>query len=96
MDTSLILPDNQHSLATIDSGIPALFVHAGDKAAYRFIEFFTANIHNPNTRRAYYRAVTRFSHWCTRHGVELTKVNPVLVAKYVQELGAEMQPPTVK
>jgi integrase/recombinase XerD len=96
MDTSLILPTDQHSLATLDSGIPALFVHAGDRAAYRFIEFFTANIHNHNTRRAYYRAVIRFSSWCTRHGVELTQVNPVLVARYVQELGAEMQPPTVK
>jgi integrase/recombinase XerD len=96
MDNPLVLPNNQHSLTTIDSGVPALFVHAGDRAAYRFIEFFTANIHNPNTRLAYYRAVSRFSHWCERHGVELTKVNPVLVAKYVQEMGSEMQPPSIK
>jgi integrase/recombinase XerD len=96
MDNALILDNGQHSLAAIDSGVPALFVHAGDKAAYRFIEFFTANIHNPNTRRAYYRAVTRFSRWCERYSVELTTVNPVLVAKYVQELGSDMQPPTVK
>ncbi|RIK34995.1 MAG: integrase [Chloroflexi bacterium] len=96
MDNPLIITDSQHSLAALDSGIPALFVQAGEGAAYRFIEFFTANIHNPNTRRAYYRAVTRFSYWCTRYGVELTQVNPVLVAKYVQELGTEMQPPTVK
>src|SRR5678815_4483646 len=96
MDNALIFDNDQHSLILTDKGIPALFVRAGDKAAYRFIEFFTANIHNPNTRLAYYRAVIRFSRWCTRHGVELTKVNPVLVAKYVQELGTEVQAPSVK
>src|SRR5262245_31662892 len=96
MDNPLVLPNDPHSLALTDKGIPALFVHAGDQAAYRFIEFFTANIHNPNPRMAYYRAVTRFSRWCERYGVELTKVNPVLVAKYVQELGAEVQAPSVK
>jgi len=96
MENSLIVPVNLHSIALTDKGIPPLFVHAGDQAAYRFIEFFTANIHNPNTRMAYYRAVTRFSYWCDRHGVELTQVNPVLVAKYVQELGEVVEPPTVK
>ncbi len=34
---------------------PALIGDAGDQAARRFIEFFTANIRNPNTRAAYAR-----------------------------------------
>jgi hypothetical protein len=33
----------------------ALVAAAGPRAAYRFLEFFTAQIRNPNTRRAYAR-----------------------------------------
>jgi hypothetical protein len=33
--------------------VPALIADAGEPAAWRYIEFFTANIRNPNTRRAY-------------------------------------------
>jgi len=36
--------------------VPALIVDAGEPAAWRYVEFFTANIRNPNTRRAYARA----------------------------------------
>ena len=32
--------------------LPALIADAGDKAALRFLEFFTVNIRNPNTRAA--------------------------------------------
>jgi|HubBroStandDraft_6_1064221.scaffolds.fasta_scaffold704365_2 hypothetical protein len=31
---------------------PALVAAAGARASYRFLEFFTAQIRNPNTRRA--------------------------------------------
>ncbi|MBP1860572.1 hypothetical protein [Rhizobium herbae] len=34
---------------------PAIVAAAGDHLSYRFFEFFTANIRNPNTRRAYGR-----------------------------------------
>jgi hypothetical protein len=34
---------------------PALVASAGDRAQERFIEFFTANIRNRDTRRAYAR-----------------------------------------
>ena len=33
--------------------VPALIADAGEPAAWRYIEFFTANIRNSNTRRAY-------------------------------------------
>ncbi len=36
--------------------VPALIADAGDAAGWRYVEFFTANIRNPNTRRAYARA----------------------------------------
>ena len=46
------------ALATPVDGhlVPALIADAGEPAAWRYIEFFTANIRNPNTRRAYARA----------------------------------------
>ena len=39
------------------AGVPAVVMAAGEKAGLRFVEFFTANIRNPNTRRAYHRAL---------------------------------------
>jgi hypothetical protein len=42
---------------------PALIAAAGERASYRFFEFFTANIRNPNTRRAYARAAVEFFDW---------------------------------
>jgi hypothetical protein len=39
---------------------PALAAAAGARASYRFFEFFTAQIRNPNTRRAYARAAKEF------------------------------------
>ncbi len=76
--------------------LPAIITDAGDKAAFRFVEFFTATIRNKNTRSAYFNAVQRFCTWCTRHGLELTQVNPVHVAAYVEQLGQERSIPTVK
>jgi hypothetical protein len=32
--------------------LPALITHAGEKAAWRFLEFFTVNIRNKNIRAA--------------------------------------------
>ena len=43
----------------------------GDEAAWRYVEFFTANIRNPNTRRAYVRACNRFFGWCEDRGLTL-------------------------
>ena len=37
--------------------LPVLVSQAGERAGMRFLEFFTATIRNPNTRRAYARAV---------------------------------------
>ena len=40
--------------------LPAPIAAAGERAAYRFLEFFTAQIRDPNTRRAYARNVGDF------------------------------------
>jgi hypothetical protein len=51
--------------------VPALIAAAGDAAGWRYVEFFTANIRNPNTRRAYARACSRFFAWCEARGLIL-------------------------
>ena len=33
--------------------VPALIADRGEQASWRYVEFFIANIRNPNTRRAY-------------------------------------------
>jgi hypothetical protein len=49
--------------------VPALIADLGDEAAWRYVEFFTANIRNPNTRRAYARSCARFFAWCDDRGL---------------------------
>jgi len=36
--------------------LPVLVAAAGERTSMRFLEFFAADIRNPHTRRAYYRA----------------------------------------
>lgn len=76
--------------------VPTLFTGAGEQASYRFIEYFAARIRNPHTREAYFRAVNRFSHWCTHHQLELIKLNPVVIASYIEELQGELGVTSVK
>jgi hypothetical protein len=45
-------------------------VNEGERASYRFFEFFTANIRNPHTRRAYARAAAEFFDWLAAKGVK--------------------------
>jgi site-specific recombinase XerD len=78
------------------AGVPAIISAAGRKASFRFIEFFTANIRNPNTREAYGRAVREFCQWCEEHAFTLQALNPVLVAGYVEVLGRNYSKPSVK
>lgn len=48
--------------------LPALIAGAGERASWRFLEFFTVNIRNPNTRAAYGRAAA-FLRWCEAQGI---------------------------
>ena len=69
------------------SALPALIAGAGDRAALRFLEFFTVNIRNRNTRAAYARAAAVFLRWCEGQGIaRLPDVQPVHVAAYVEQL----------
>jgi hypothetical protein len=50
--------------------LSALIAGAGDRAALRFLEYFTVNIRNRNTRAAYARAAAAFLHWCDGQGID--------------------------
>lgn len=61
--------------------MPMLATQAGERAGVRFLEFFTANIRNPNTRRAYARAADEFLTWCAVVGVSsLSAITPLHVS----------------
>jgi hypothetical protein len=49
--------------------LPAIIARAGQGAKVRFLEFFTVNIRNQNTRAAYSRAAVEFLHWCEEQGM---------------------------
>lgn len=76
--------------------MPALIKGAGERAGKRFQEFFGANIRNENTRAAYLCAVRSFSAWCVCREITLKSVEPLMVAAYIDELGLQYTPPTVK
>ena len=76
--------------------VPALVAAAGKQAGWRFVEFFTANIRNPNTRRAYARACSWFFAWCEDRGLTLTTIRPHDVGAWVEQLQDKHGPPGVK
>jgi site-specific recombinase XerD len=76
--------------------VPALIADAGDAAGWRYVEFFTANIRNPNTRRAYARACARFFAWCDGRGLTLTAIRSHDVANYIETVQRTHSAPGVK
>jgi integrase/recombinase XerD len=76
--------------------LPSLIRAQGERASRRFIEFFTANIRNRNTRMAYPHAVKRFFDWCDQRRLELEEIDPLSVAAYIEQLGVDASKPTVK
>lgn len=80
------------------AGIPFPALFAPDPAtATRAFEFFTVNIRNPNTRKAYAKAAAGFAAWCVERGIgQLRDVQPVHVAAYIEALQAAVAAPTVK
>ena len=74
-----------------------LIAAGGEKTAFRFFEFFTANIRNPHTRRAYARAAKEFFDWLAARGIrQLTAIQSVHVATYIEELTKLRSAPTAK
>lgn len=77
--------------------LPGAIGAAGEDAALRFIDFFTSNIRNKNTRAAYAQAVTQFFAWLEARGIrELKQIRPIMISGYIEELQASRSVPTVK
>jgi len=77
------------------SNLPILH-EAGSHASDRFIEFFTARIRNPNTRRAYLKAAVRFLDWCQQMDLALVDIESVHVATYIEGLQQNLAKSSVK
>ena len=93
-----MLSKGMNSLSTLSAPmLPSLVAATGERAGVRFLEFFTAQIRNPHTRRAYARAAAEFLAWCESRGVaSLPQVQPLHVAAWIELAGREASAPTVK
>jgi len=93
-----LIPVSGRKLAAVNAGagkLPKIFLQTPD-ASKRFWEFFTANIRNRNTRKAYFVAVAQFSDWCEARELLLRDVQPIHVASYIESLMETHSKPTVK
>ena len=96
--------ENQHLTAPHQSPallrntvVPTIVAALGDRAAWRYVEFFAANIRNPHTRRAYARAASGFFAWCETLALLLPGIQPVHVAAWIEQLGRDgLTAPPVK
>lgn len=63
-----------------------------------FLELFAAQIHNPNTRRAYSRAVSDFLTWYVDDAEvpSIAAVQPLHVAAWIEAQTRKLSAPTVK
>jgi len=104
-DLPLIAPTSAHNTADASTNalipapqvrgliVPAIIADLGDNATKRFLEFFTANISNPNTRAAYAQAVGQFLRWCMANNLGLKTIEPIHVAAYVAQLRQRQDEP---
>ena len=107
MSSGALLPTVQRPLSAPSSAaainglppaqvVPALIAGAGEQAAWRYIDFFTANIRNPHTRRAYARSCGDFFGWCEERHLALATIRPFDVAIYIEIRQQTHSAPTVK
>ena len=95
MTQQLVQSSPAGSIDAFADRLPSMIAGAADRTAWRFLDFFAVTIRNPNTREAYYRAVSRFMDWCEQRGLHrLGDVMPIHVAAYVEQL--PLSRPTVK
>jgi len=71
--------------------LPPSIEAMGERAAKAFIDFFTAQIRNANTRAAYGRNVSAFLNWIDELGVDLRSVEAFHIAAYIEHLGCSKE-----
>ena len=86
--TQQILQDLPSRLTTpFADRLPPMIAAADDRTAWRFVDFFAVAIRHPNTKEAYYRAVSRFMDWCELRGLNRhASIRPIHVASYVEQI----------
>lgn len=89
-------PQNSSIVTLGNAELPVVVSAAGERATYRFVEFFTAQIRNPNTRRAYHTAISQFFLWCHSQNLQLHQIHSIHVATYIELLQQHVSAPTVK
>jgi site-specific recombinase XerD len=95
-NSAIDLRNSSAAVSFVGKPFPALIAREGKDATQRFVEYFTANIRNPNTRAAYAQAVSQFCAWTEVRGLTLRRLNPVILSGYVEEIGRTLAPPSVK
>ena len=81
----------------LSPGAPPVLFLQSESMSRHFWEFFTAQIPNPNTRRAYYGAISQFSAWCRWFDItDILALQPIHVAGWVQDSQRVRSRPTVK
>jgi site-specific recombinase XerD len=68
----------------------------GEKAAERFLTFFTDQLPNVHTRAAYYRNALRFFAWVDAQRLPLSAIKSYHVSAYLADLATGHATPTVK
>src|SRR5207248_6601549 len=76
--------------------VPAFIAAGGERAGFAFVDFFTAQIRNRNTRAAYAVAVRTFCSWAGACGITIATLRTHHVAAYVELLGKRYSPPSTK
>src|SRR4051794_9620267 len=99
MTSDLIPLSSANQVRSLDPSfvLPGPIARSSEKSIYRFIEFFTAEIQNPHTRKMYYRNAHQFFAWADRGKLKLEAIRSVHVAAYIEDLlGQGYSRPTVK
>jgi hypothetical protein len=66
--------------------VPALIAAEGERASYRFFEFFSAQIRNPHTRRAFARAVQQLLVWCGAARRQVDRRGAAAVCRHMRNM----------
>ena len=103
MEQSLILKSETNSLLSFrisknkHVSIPAFIFNEGENAMLKFVDFFIAEIRNPHTRNAYYRANEYFLNWCFEKDINsIHDIKPFMVGAYIEEFNENHPPATAK
>ena len=92
-----IIVQSSGQLLGMFGALPSSITAAGENASRRFIEFFTANIRNRNTRHRVRPRRCAASSIGARDTTSLsTRSKPILVAAYIEEMGQSLDVPSVK